>query len=122
MRRALVHPRLFTRGVGPFLQRRATILTATETRSPTGQINRTWAALPEHADMPVAISALNAYQRATYTGSDTRIMLPGYHPDVTTKMRIQTDDGASYDINAVDHAYGQATRLVVQTNIPGGPD
>lgn len=122
MHRALAHPRLFTRGVGNVYTRRGTILTSTETTSDTGMVIDTWGPLQGHEDMPCAISALNDFQRATYTGSDTRIMLQGYHPEVTTKMMFRDDEGRTYEINSVSHAYGMATRLACSTASPGGPD
>lgn len=114
--RALVHPRLFGR-LGLAFQRRVTIETYSVIgRSPTGAELRGWAALPRHTDMPAAISALSSQQRAAYASADVRIALQGYHPDITTAMRVRDlGEGAIYEIIAADHLYGQFTRLVVRS-------
>lgn len=119
-RRALVHPRLFTRGVGGLLTRRVTVEEYVVTgRSPTNAEVRSWRPLRGHENLPAAISALNAQQASAYS-ADSRIMLPGYHPEVTTKHRVRVvDEGKLYDITKVDQLWGMATRLVVNDVTPG---
>jgi hypothetical protein len=116
--RALVHPRLFSR-LGMGFNRRVTFERYTKTgKSPTGAELWTWAVLRNHADLPAGISVLTSLQKAAYSTSTARVMLAGYHPDVSTKDRLVDDEGNRYEIDAVEHLHGQITRLMVsQTGV-----
>lgn len=112
--RSLVHPRLFSR-LGVAFARRVTFEAYVVVgRSPTGAELKAWSAIPGHVSLPAGISVLTSLQKSAYSESTERVMLAGYHPDITTKMRMRDNEGNLYDIDAVEHLYGQITRLMVR--------
>lgn len=118
MARDLTDPRL----QGAFanhLPHTITIQAATTAQDAVGQAIDTWADLADHAALPCAIDRPSGQEVArpdqTIAVVEARAALAGHYPGITPQMRAVADDGATYDILAVEHdSQTAATRLLME--------
>lgn len=120
MTRPLVDPRMLAK-LGSFFNTTCTIQQVTETRDSAGGVVLTWANVTglvgltcRRATASTARTSEIKLESLTYTVNVQTIMISGYQPTITPKMRV-TCDGLVFDILSVEHDGEQAmTRLACQ--------
>lgn len=120
MTRPLVDPRMLSR-LGMFFNTTCTIQQTTETRDAAGGVVNTWANVTGLVNLncrraPASTARTNEMklESLTYTANVQTIMIAGYQPTITPKMRVRCD-GLVLDILSVEHDGEQEmTRLACQ--------
>lgn len=113
MTRPLVDARMLAH-LGSFFNTTCTIQQVTETRDAAGGVVNTWANVTGLVSLPcrrapasMARTNETKLDALTYTVNVQTVVIAGYHPTITPKMRV-VSGGLTLDILAVEHD-GQPT-------------
>lgn len=120
MTRPLVDPRMLSR-LGSFFNTTCTIQQTTETRDAAGGVVNSWSNVTglvnlvcRRAPMTTSRTTEMKLETLTYTSNMQSIVIAGYKPTITPKMRV-TCDGIVFDVLSVEHdGEAQMTRLSCQ--------